>query len=118
MQFTEPILKEDWTQSELLLPFAGFYKSTHPNVCTTEIPFYSLCLRILQFVQEYKQAVDILRKAYFQDTSNIEAIKQGNIALLSDLNFGYGIIKAVTLQAKANNKDAEANNRRNTFMSR
>ncbi|XP_031623525.1 esterase B1-like [Contarinia nasturtii] len=92
---TEPFLSGNWNESKLLLPFAGFDKEIYP--------------------EEYKKAFEALKNAYFNDTSNIDAIKRGNIALLSDMNFGYNILKAVQYQVKANNK---GNTKRNTFLQR
>lgn len=60
----------------------------------------------------------MLRRAYLYDTSNATMIKRGNIALLSDMNFGFGIIKGVARQAKANNKGDNLNRHRNTFFLR
>ena len=61
------------------------------------------------FLQEFKHAIDLLKDAYFNDTSSADAIKRGNIGLLSDLNFGYGILKAARYQVMANNKEIPKN---------
>ncbi|XP_031639929.1 esterase B1-like [Contarinia nasturtii] len=92
---TEPFLSGNWNESQLLLPFAGFDRETYPK--------------------EYKEAFDLLKKTYYNETSDPDVIKSQNIALLSDLNFGYGILKAVQYQVKANNKE---NSKKNTFMYR
>lgn len=55
-----------------------------------------------------------LRIAYFSDRSSIDAIRRSNIALKSDLYLSDGILKAVALQANANNK----NGTKNTFLYR
>ncbi|XP_055325786.1 esterase B1-like [Sitodiplosis mosellana] len=91
---TEPLLSKDWKNSKMLLPFHGFDKDTYP--------------------EEYKHAIDLLKDAYFDDTTNADAIKRGNIALLSDSNFGYGILKAARYQVIANNKGTP----KNTFLLR
>ncbi|XP_055312058.1 esterase B1-like isoform X2 [Sitodiplosis mosellana] len=91
---TEPLLSEDWKNSKIVLPFSGFDKDTYP--------------------EEYKHAIDLLKDAYFNDTTNADAIKRGNIALLSDSNFGYGILKAARYQVIANNKGTP----KNTFLLR
>ncbi|XP_055312060.1 uncharacterized protein LOC129574291 [Sitodiplosis mosellana] len=78
----------------MLLPFHGFDKDTYP--------------------EEYKQAIDLLKDAYFDDTTNADAIKRGNIALLSESNFGYGTLKAARYQVIANNKGTP----KNTFLLR
>ncbi|XP_055299410.1 uncharacterized protein LOC129566985 [Sitodiplosis mosellana] len=91
---TEPLLKGDWKDSKLLLPFRGFFKDSYP--------------------EEYKNAIDLLTDAYFNDTTNDDAIKRANIGLLSDSSFGYGILKAARYQVIANNKET----RKNTFLLR
>lgn len=69
--------------------------------------------------QEYANAVEKLRLAYFPDTANIDAIKYGNIALMSDFEFSDGILKAAALQADANSKNVDKNKGpKNTFLYR
>lgn len=52
------------------------------------------------------------------NTNNVETIKHGNIALLTDSNFGYGILKTVQYQVTANNKGCKNNTKKNTFVQR
>lgn len=54
-----------------------------------------------------------LRNVYFTNTTSVDAIQHGNIALLSDMYFGDSTVKATILQTKANN-----NERKNTFLMR
>lgn len=71
--------------------------------------------------QEYEQAVEKLRIAYFSNKTDIDAIKRANIALLSDANFGDSVIKAVVLQTIANNNNknsAQNQSQKNTFLFR
>ncbi|XP_055312128.1 esterase B1-like [Sitodiplosis mosellana] len=91
---SEPFLSGDWKDSKMLLPFPGFDKDTYP--------------------EEYKHAIDLLKDAYFNDTTNADAIKRGNIGLLSDSNINYGVLKAVRYQVIANNRE----NPKNTFLIR
>ena len=59
-----------------------------------------------------------LRLAYFSNTTTIDAIRRANIALMSDLMFSDGILKAAVLQANANNKNVDKNGAKNTFLYR
>lgn len=70
------------------------------------------------YFQAYARAVELLRKAYFPNTNNVDAIRRGNIALWSDLSFIEGTVKAAGLQANANNKSPNVNKRKNTFLMR
>ncbi|XP_031627086.1 esterase B1-like [Contarinia nasturtii] len=91
----EPFLSGDSKDSNLLLAFNGFDKETYPK--------------------EFQNAFELLKKAYCNHTTNVDDIKRKNTALLSDMNFGYGILKTFQYQMKANN---EGNNKRNTFLQR
>lgn len=53
-------------------------------------------------IHNYKgiYAHDLSEEAYLNDTTNVDAIKQGSISLLSDMNFGYAISKAVSSGGK------------------
>lgn len=62
--------------------------------------------------------MEILRLAYFPDVTTIDAIRRGNIALMSDLSFSDGILKAAVLQADANNKNPDKTGAKNTFLYR
>ena len=64
--------------------------------------------------QEYAKAVEKLRLAYFPNTTTVDAVRHGNVALMSDLMFSDGILKAAVLQANANNK----NGAKKTFLYR
>lgn len=70
------------------------------------------------YFQEYAVAVEKLRLAYLPDETEIDAIRRGNIALMSDLAFSDGILKAAVLQANSNNKKADKNGQKNTFLYR
>lgn len=59
-----------------------------------------------------------LRLAYFPDTTDTDAIRNGNIALMSDSSFGDSILKATALQANANSRTADENEPKNTFLYR
>lgn len=74
-----------------------------------ELEIYLLCT-----FQQFKGAFELLKEAYFNDTSNINAIKRQNIDLLSDMNFAYGILKAAQYQVEVNNKGTP----KNTFVLR
>ena len=60
----------------------------------------------------------LLQKAYFSNTTSTDAIRRSNIALWSDIGFAYGIVKAASLQANANNRGQNPNQRKNTFLFR
>lgn len=68
--------------------------------------------------QRFEEAIDKLRDAYFTNITESSAVQSANINLLSDLNFGYGILKNVVLQTKANTNERDAEKRKNTFLSR
>lgn len=55
-----------------------------------------------------------LLEAYYPNKSSVDAIRSGNIALLSDIFVGQNVLKSVVLQANANNKIQK----RNTFFFR
>lgn len=65
----------------------------------------------------YEQALKMLRDAYFPGMIDADAIKRGNVDLISDLNFGYSVLKAVILQSSVNNNATELN-QKNTFLFR
>lgn len=62
--------------------------------------------------QEYKRAIDILRRAYFSNTSTIDVIRRANIEFQSDLIMYENVLKAVMFQANANQR------RKNTYLFR
>lgn len=62
--------------------------------------------------------MEILRNAYFSDTSSVDAIQRSNIALWSYAGFIYGTIKAAVFQANANNKGQNPSEHKNTFLYR
>lgn len=72
--------------------------------------------RLLLVFQEYRKSVELLRAAYYNDTSNENAIGRSNIDLLSDANLVYDILKTVPLQVKANNNGFFTH--KNTFLHR
>lgn len=59
-----------------------------------------------------------LRKAYFPDPSNVEAIKQGNLNYQSDLIIRDNVLKTIIYQADANNNSPNKSHHRNTFLLR
>lgn len=59
-----------------------------------------------------------LREAYFPDSSDKKAIRDQNLALMSDLVFCDSILKAVVLQTNANRKITHQNQHKNTFLFR
>ena len=73
----------------------------------------------MRILQEYQQAMEILRNEYYRNETNETAIKNANIALMSDIVFGYSILKAVGLQAIANTNSVRQNGQhKNTFLFR
>lgn len=68
--------------------------------------------------QEYKQSLEILSKAYYPNITNTSAVESGNIDLMSDIMFGDSILKAVILQANANNKGVDKGGQKKTFLLR
>lgn len=68
--------------------------------------------------QEYKEALLALKEAYFSDATDENTIKHRNIGLLSDLNFGYSILKTAALQAKINTNAIDRKAHKNTFLLR
>lgn len=68
--------------------------------------------------QEFKQAVNKLRTAYFPDTANITSIRQGNIDLMSDLTFSDSTLKSTVLQTIVNNNGTNKMRHRNTYLFR
>lgn len=71
----------------------------------------------LNIFQIYKQAVKKLSNAYFSHLDTEDAIQRGNTDLISDLNFGYSVLKAVAAQTYLNNNSA-SENKKNTFLLR
>lgn len=69
----------------------------------------------MESFQEYKQAIELLREAYYANATSEMDIQRANIQLLSDSNFMYGILKTVQLQVIANKKGVE---KKNTFVQR
>lgn len=60
-----------------------------------------------------------LRAVYFTDTTtNAHAIERENIDIMSDMIFNDGVLKAVVLQAKANNDGVDKSAHRGTFLFR
>lgn len=135
----KPLLDVNEMETNFHLPFDGFTKEAHPEVIKWNFTFqmirilrpikekyslltdftqqfFSLC--VLCVCQEYKKAVEKLRQAYFSDASNVAEIKQRNIALLSELNFNYGILKAIVFQSNAIHKATNDIVPRNTFLFR
>lgn len=59
-----------------------------------------------------------LRRQYFPNLIDVDAIISGNIALLTDLAMGDPVLKSIALQANLNNRDTNKHNHRNTFLFR
>lgn len=68
--------------------------------------------------QEYIEALKKLQGAYFSDTVSGDAMIRENINLMSDMYFGDSVLKAVTLQTKANNNDTDNSKHKNTLLFR
>lgn len=73
---------------------------------------------VLRDFQEYKLIVEKLREAYFENTTNLDAIRSDNIALLSDLHMVDRILKMAILQTNANNIGTNRSQHKNTFLYR
>lgn len=67
--------------------------------------------------QEYKLVVEKLRDVYFKNISSVEAIRDNNIAVLSDLHMIDSVLRTVILQANVNNGKNKSQHR-NTFLFR
>lgn len=52
--------------------------------------------------QEYEEALKKLRAAYYSGSTDPLIISRENIALMSDLNFNWSVLKALKLQSDAN----------------
>lgn len=68
--------------------------------------------------QEYKEALERLRVAYFSNANDITTIRKANIDLMSAMNFVDSVLKNFVLQMKTNNKDTDKSRNRNTFLFR
>ncbi|XP_037033649.1 venom carboxylesterase-6-like [Bradysia coprophila] len=88
---TDPLITADG-ESSIRLPFDLLDATTFPD--------------------EYKKALKELRGAYYSGGTDPNTIMKENIALMSDLNFNYSVLKSVKLQAFANG------DQRNTFFLR
>lgn len=71
-----------------------------------------------QKFKEYGEAMELLRIAYYPASADANETQRQNIALLSDANFVYGVIKAVVLQTDANNRGSDNSQHRNTHLFR
>lgn len=68
--------------------------------------------------QEYKEALERLRVAYFSNANDITTIRKANIDLMSAINFVDSVLKNFVLKMKTNNKDTDKSRNRNTFLFR
>lgn len=59
-----------------------------------------------------------LRVDYLPNITTDDAIRSGNIALLSDLALSDAVLKSTALQANLNSRDTNEQNHRNTFLFR
>lgn len=62
--------------------------------------------------------MELLRRAYFANTSSIDAIRRGNIGLWSAEGIIYGLIKTAVLQTNANNRGIDPYKHKNTYLLR
>lgn len=72
----------------------------------------------LSLFQEYLEAIKLFRDAYFTNTSSVDAIRNANIAFQSEKILRYNILKTVSLQANANNRNCSRNGRKKTYFFR
>ena len=68
--------------------------------------------------QEYTEAIQLLRNAYYSNASNTDEIMNANIAFQSDKTLRYFVLKTVALQANANNRNCTRNGRKKTYLFR
>lgn len=80
--------------------------------------FYAKCLTSIVKFKEYAEAMELLRIGYYPNAADGNETQRRNIALLSDLNFVYGILKAAILQTDANNRGSDQSQHKNTFLFR
>lgn len=59
-----------------------------------------------------------LRQTYLADTSTVDAIKKGNIALSSDIIMTNAVLKTVALHANISKYRADKKQQKNTFFYR
>lgn len=69
-------------------------------------------------LQGYGKDIALLKKAYFTNLKNPQAVKQQNMGFISDLNIGYTAVKGAILQTNANYRDSCFGARKNVFMFR
>lgn len=122
---SEPLIKENVMQTtEFKWPFEDVTKTAYPKVCAhiCDVVVSQQMKIITNFaqllLQEYKEAMTKLRKAYFSNVTNVDAIKRANNDLLSDSTTTHQIIEAVVLQANANQKATNKVESKNTFLFR
>lgn len=68
--------------------------------------------------KEYNQALALLRDDYFPNMNDENAIKHGNVQLMTDLYFNYKLLETFLLQVKANNNHRDKRMDKNTFLFR
>lgn len=61
---------------------------------------------------------EILSNTYFPNATTFDAIREGNIAFLSDLEITDNMLRMVMLQANANNNSTDKSQHKNTFFVR
>lgn len=100
----EPLLKADFRRTNVSLLVDDFTRLMNPNMSSRYFD---------------KKVVDLLRKVYFTDTTNIQAIQNENVAFHSDLHIRFNTLKAVILQTEANNNiRINRDGGKNTFLFR
>lgn len=63
--------------------------------------------------------LELLTKTYYSNTTTIDAIRDANIAYLSDIVINDNMLRMVMLQANANNNNGmDKNQHKNTFLVR
>lgn len=116
---TEPILKNNLSESDILLPFRGFDKHAYPNV---SIIFVNGTIGVLKLMplllQEYLEALKILKMKYFSDMKCDDDVSHRNIALMTDLIISESILRAAMHQTETNSKQAGDAIKRYTYLFR
>lgn len=117
INYTHPLLTENW--DNIQLPYEGFTKNAYPNVIETQLDENQFKNNHNFNFQEFKEAVEILRKSYFSNATDEMMNEHKNIDLMSDMEFCDSIIKAAVLQTKSNNNNQNSETgQKSTFLYR
>lgn len=118
----EPLIKKDWYNENFTLPFNGFTKDAYPKVILFRTLFFLNTNQsrncVIENFQEFSKSMEKLRLAYYTNTTNASAIKDANIALMSDSLLCDSVLKSTLLQATSKNNDKNKHKHRNTFLFR